>query len=88
MSEIALYNILRRIPETTDAEIKEAVADVASSKEVATKSDIAEVKIEIAKLETKTEATHRNTIMWVVGVGLSVLFGNAMIVMTLLRLLS
>ena len=72
MSEIALYNLLKRIPETTDDEVKEAVADVASTKEVATKADIAEIKVEIAKLDAKTEATHRNTIMWMVGVGIAV----------------
>ena len=58
MSEIALYNTLRRIPGITD---EEAVADVASSKDVAkksdikgmaTKTDIEEVKTAIAKLET------------------------------------
>ena len=36
MSGIALYNTLRKIPEVSEAEAKEAVADVASSKEVAT----------------------------------------------------
>ena len=64
MSEIALYDTLRKIPEVSDAEAKEAVADIASSKEVATKADIAELKAEtkteivrvektIAELETK-----------------------------------
>ncbi len=62
MSEIALYNTLRKIPEVSDAEAKEAAAGVASSKDVATKTDIkdmatkvdiAEVKAEIAKLETR-----------------------------------
>ena len=46
MSEIALYNTLRKIPEVSDAEAKEAVADVASSKNVVTKIDIAELKAE------------------------------------------
>ena len=57
MSEIALYNTLRKIPEVSEAEAKEAVADIASSKEVATKADIAglkaETKADIANLETR-----------------------------------
>ena len=40
MSEIALHNTLRKIPEVSEAEAKEAVADIASSKEVATKADL------------------------------------------------
>ena len=47
MSEIALYNLLKRIPDVSDDEAKEAVADVASAKDVATKSDIAELKEEL-----------------------------------------
>ena len=53
MSDIALYNTLRKIPEVSDAEAKEAVAAVASSKDVATKMDITELKAEIARLETR-----------------------------------
>ena len=64
MSDIALYNLLKRIPDATDDEVERVVADVASSKDVATKADskaeilkieraIAEVKTEIAKLETR-----------------------------------
>ena len=52
MSEIALYNALTKLGLDHEA-AKEAVADVASSKEVATKSDIAEVKTDIAELETR-----------------------------------
>ena len=40
MSEIALYNALRKIPELSDDEAKEAVADVAGSRDMATKADI------------------------------------------------
>ncbi len=50
MTEIALYNTLRKINGVSDAEAKEAVADVASSKEVATKEYI---KAEIANLEAR-----------------------------------
>ena len=53
MSGIALYNTLRKIPEVSDAEAKEAVAAVASSKDVATKMDITELKAEIARLEKR-----------------------------------
>ena len=61
MSEISLYNTLRKIPEVSDAEAKEAVADVASSREVATKTDIielkAEMKADIKDMATKAEIT-------------------------------
>ncbi len=47
MSEISLYNLFKRIPDATDTEIKEAIADVASSKDVATKADITRLEIEL-----------------------------------------
>ena len=50
MSEIALYNLLKRIPDATDEEVEKAVGDVVSSKEVATKDYI---DAAIAKLETR-----------------------------------
>ena len=57
MSGIALYNTLRKIDGVSDDEAKEAVADVASSKERTTKADlkaeIAKVDKAIAELETK-----------------------------------
>ena len=53
MSEIALYNILKKIDGTTDDEIEKAVSDVARAKDVATKLDIAEIKESIAKLEAR-----------------------------------
>ena len=53
MSGIALYNTLRKIPEVSEAEAKEAVADIMSTKEVATKADIAELKTEMANLEMR-----------------------------------
>jgi len=53
MSEIALYDTLRKIPEVSDAEAKEAVADIASVKEMATKADIKDMatKVDIVKIE-------------------------------------
>ncbi|MBC6413913.1 MAG: hypothetical protein GDA45_03125 [Chromatiales bacterium] len=47
MSEIALYNLLKQIPNVSDDAVKEAVADIASSRDVATKKDITEVKSEL-----------------------------------------
>ena len=77
MSGIALYNTLRKIPEVSEAEAKEAVADVASSKEVATKADLENLETRLiekmAKQDAKMEATHRNIIMWMVGVGLAII---------------
>ena len=55
MSEIALYNALTKLGLDHD-EAKEAVADVASSKEVATKTDIIELKAE-TKADIKDMAT-------------------------------
>ena len=52
MSEIALYNALTKLGLEPN-EAREAVDDVASSKEVATKTDISEIKTEIANLETR-----------------------------------
>ena len=60
MSEIALYNLLKRIPDVSDDEAKEAVADVVSAKDVATKSDIAALKVatqsDIAALKVATKS--------------------------------
>ena len=69
MSEIALYNLLKRIPDATDDEVEKAVADVASTKEVATKADLAEQETRL--MEKIADAKH-TMIMWVVGVGIAV----------------
>ena len=59
MSEIALYDLLRRIPEVSNDEAKNAVVDIASAKDVATKSDIkdmatkSDLDMGLAKLETR-----------------------------------
>ena len=72
MSHIALYNLLKRIPAATDEEIERAVADVASTKEVATKTDI--VRIEGAIAEVKTELKYlRWLIVVVVGIAVGVI---------------
>ena len=53
MSDIALYNTLRKIPEVSEAEAKEAIADIASLKDVTTKSDLVRIEKIIAELETR-----------------------------------
>ena len=58
MSEIALYDTLRKIPEVSDEEAKQAVADIANSREVATKADIKDMatKADIVELKAATKA--------------------------------
>ena len=53
MSEIALYNLLKRIPHATDGEIEKAVSEVARSKDVATKLDILKIEKVIAESEAR-----------------------------------
>ena len=75
MPGIALYNALRKIPEISDAEAKEAVADIMGSKEVATKSDIAEIKT--AMVELKAEILKQQlgiAILIIAAVGLMIKF--------------
>ena len=59
MTEIALYNALRKIPEISDTEAKEAIADIASSREMATKADIARVDKTIAEMKGELKADIR-----------------------------
>ena len=70
MTDIALYNALRKIPELSDAEAKEAAADVANSRDIATKDYI---DAAIAKQDVKIERMARLIIMWVVGVGVAII---------------
>ena len=76
MSDIALYNTLRKIPGVSDDEAKEAVTDIASSKEMATKADIKDMstKADIKDMATKADVERmgRIMIMWMVGVGVAV----------------
>ena len=69
MSGIALYNILRKIDGVSDDDAKEAVADVANSKEVATKSDLAELEMRL--IEKIADAKHA-MIVWMIGIGLAI----------------
>ena len=80
MSEIALYNAFTKLGLKHD-EAKEAVADVASSKNVATKMDISEVKADIAELKANSVATKMDIaelkadnkgIKWMVGLLLAI----------------
>ncbi len=72
MTDIALYEALKKIPDLSDAEAKEAVANVASSKDVATKMDI--VRVESAIAEVKTELKYlRWLIVVVVGVAVGII---------------
>ena len=55
MSKIALYNLLKKIPNATDEEAKEAVADLVSLKEAAPKLDIKDMvtKTDLMELENR-----------------------------------
>ena len=70
MSDIALYNALRKIPELSDAEAKEAVANIAASKEVVTKVDLAELE---TRLMGEMYRLNNRTILWIIGVGVAIL---------------
>ena len=66
MSDIALYNTLRKISDVSDDEAKEAVSDVASLKEIATKADL---KAEISRVDkTIAELNGKvSTMQWTIG---------------------
>ncbi len=90
MTEIALYDTLRKIPDVSDSEAREAVANIASSQEVATKSDIKDmatksdikdmatkeyIKAEIANLEIRlTRQMYGAVAIILAGVGLMIKF--------------
>ena len=77
MTEIALYDTLRKIPDVSDAEAKEAVAGVASSREMATKADIKDMatKTDLANLETRlTQRIYAAVGIVLAGVGLMIKF--------------
>ena len=75
MSEIALYNLLKRIPDATDDEVKEVVADVAKKEEVVTKD----------YLDAKIERMARLLIMWMVGMGAGLFLGQAIFMFNVLK---
>ena len=49
MTDIALYNILRKVDGVTDAEAKEAVTNLADSKDVTTKANLANLEVRLVK---------------------------------------
>ena len=71
MSGIALYNVLTKVGATPE-EAEKAVADVVNSKEVATKSDLAELETRLTKLIYAVVAI--NTGVIIVAVGLMIKF--------------
>ena len=79
MSEIALYNLLKRIPDVSDDEAKEAVADIASTKEVATKADLAKLETrvieKVANLDAKlTKQMYASVGIIIAAVGVMIKF--------------
>ena len=50
MSDAVLYGLFKQIPNATDEQIEKAVESIASTKDVATKSDL---RIGLAELETR-----------------------------------
>ena len=63
MYEIALYNLLKQIPNATDEQVEKAVESVASTKDVVTKLDIADLE---TRLVERMERMARLLIMWMV----------------------
>ena len=83
MSTIALYQLLRRIPDVTDDEARAAADSVAHVEEVATKADLLKLESDlgqrISNLETKlTGLIYRvvlsATVIILAGVGLMLTF--------------
>ena len=70
MSDIALYNLLKRIPNSTDEEIEKAVTDVTNSRKVVTKTDLAGLKSELLE---KIADAKQSMILWVAGIGIVIL---------------
>ena len=73
MKSFKLYNVLKRIPGISDSEVQEAVKEVPSKDDVATKEDIARIETKIARIETKVEQTAKQTIMWMFGLAIAII---------------
>ena len=82
MSGIALYNTLRKIDGVSDTEAKEAVADIANSKDVLTKADLKEG---LAELKADIKALKAD-VKWMLGLLLAI--NAALIVSTVSMLIS
>ena len=72
MSEIALYNVLTKLGAASD-EAEKAVADVASSKEVATKSDLAELETRLIEKMSDLEGRLTKLIYAIVAINTGVI---------------
>ena len=72
MSEIPLYNVLTKLGANPE-EAREALSEVANSKDMATKMDLANLEIRIIK--------------WVVGVGITLFFGLSGVIFAAIALL-
>ena len=57
MNSIAIYKILNRIPDTSEAEARDVANSIAHVNDVATKADLAEIKTELKSdiVELRTE---------------------------------
>ena len=78
MSNVNLYNVLKRVGATSE-EAERAVADIPSSKEILTKADLKNIA---SRMATKADLKKmgRVIIMWIVSV-------NAVIIGMLIRVL-
>ena len=56
MSDIALYNLFRRIPDATDDEVEKAIANFSSAKKVTTKTDLAKLETRLIEKMSEQEA--------------------------------
>ena len=59
MNSIAIYKILNRIPDTSEAEARDAANSIAHVNDVATKTDIAELRTELKSEIVQSEANLR-----------------------------
>ena len=57
MNSIAIYKILKRVPDTSESEARAAANSIAHINDVATKTDIAELKTELTGLRATMEKT-------------------------------
>ena len=57
MNSIAIYKILKRVPDTSESEARAVANSIAHINDVATKTDIAELKTELTGLRATVEKT-------------------------------
>ena len=56
MNSIAIYKILKRVPDTSESEARAAANSIAHINDVATKTDIAELRTDTAELKTELKS--------------------------------